>query len=242
MDTKSLRVEIKDADKGEVVAIFAAFNAIDHDGDVTLPGAFEDGAKTRISAYNHGSWGSALPVGAGVIKSTSTEAQLHGQFFMNIPEAATTFQTVKAMSAEGLQEWSYGYDVLEYSYGQFGEPARDVRFLQKQQVHEVSPVLLGAGIGTRTLTTKSNKTFAEEGEAVLAALAQFGVRAADVMAMRAEKGKGLGDQSRDLLQRVESELTTLASLLKGSTEPESDEVKAALQREYLRFLATSAQP
>ena len=52
-----------------------------------------------------------------------------------------------------LQEWSYGFDIVKAKSGQFEE--RDVRFLEKLLVHEVSPVLLGAGIGTRTLSAKS---------------------------------------------------------------------------------------
>jgi HK97 family phage prohead protease len=241
MDTKSLRVEIKDADRGEVVAIFSTFNVIDHDGDVTVPGAFEDGAKTRISAYNHGSWGGELPVGVGTIKTTPTEAQLHGRFFMDIAEAAKTFQTVKAMSAEGLQEWSYGYDVLEYAFGQ--HDGRDVRFLQKQKVNEVSPVLLGAGIGTRTVLTKSaGLKFSDHALAVLTAVGALSDRAAEVLTKRQEQGKHLGVESAELLQRVEAEMGRLGALLKGSKqEPDQSEERAALLREHLRFLALNPQ-
>lgn len=224
MDKKTLsRFEIKDADKGEVVAIFSTFNVIDHDGDVTPPGAFDDGAKTTISAYNHASWGGALPVGDGVIKTTDTEAQLHGQFYMDTAHGRDTFVTVKRRSAAGLQEWSYGYDATKYSFGEHGEPPQRVRFLEKLLVHEVSPVLLGAGIGTHTLSTKGVQTFAGEAEAVLAALAALADRAADVMAKRREKGKGLGAESADLLTQVEAELKRFKALL---ADPEPDDTAA----------------
>lgn len=151
MDTKSLRVEIKDEAKGLVRAVFSTFNKIDSHRDVTLPGAFEDGAEVPISSYGHTSWDGALPVGKGVIRQTSTEALFEGQFFLDTTAGRDTFVTVKELGSLG--QWSYGYDALEYSFGEF--EGQQVRFLSKLKTHEVSPVLLGAGVGTRTLATKS---------------------------------------------------------------------------------------
>ncbi len=150
MDTKGLRLEIKDADRGEVRAVFATMNVIDSHGDVTLPGAFEDGASVVISAYGHTSWEGRLPVGKGTIRQTSTEAIFEGQFFLNTVQGRDTFTVVKELG--GLQEWSYGFDVVKESYGEHGD--RQVRFLEKLRTYEVSPVLLGAGVGTRTLAVK----------------------------------------------------------------------------------------
>lgn len=147
-----------EGDSGEVRAVFSTFNVIDHDGDVTLPDAFEDGAPVRISAYNHASWGSALPVGRGVIKVESDRAVLEGRFFMNTQHGRDTFETVKEM--DDLGEWSYGYDVLASHPGEF--EGQQVQFLEKLKVHEVSPVLLGAGIGTETLSVKSLDDMSDE--------------------------------------------------------------------------------
>lgn len=233
MSTKSLtRFAVKDPDKGEVEAVFSTFNVIDADMDVTLPGAFEDGAPVRISAYNHASsMGQKLPVGRGTIRTTSTEAILTGKFFMDVPAAADTFRVVKGMG--DLQEWSYHYDAVKFSFGEF--EGRRVRFLEQQKVNEVSPVLLGAGIDTRTLAAKTaGMTFADEAHAVLTAVTRLSERAADVMAKRAEKGKALGVESSALLQQVKAELDRLAKLL---AEPEPTDVAAELQREYLRMVA-----
>lgn len=154
MDTKGLcRVEIKDEVKGEVRAVFSTLNVIDSDGDVALPGTFEDGAPVRISAYGHASWNGALPVGKGVIRTTPAEAILESQFFMDTTHGRDTFMTVKELSEAGLQEWSYGFDPVEWSYGEF--EGQKVRFLNKVKVYEVSPVLVGAGVNTRTLAAKS---------------------------------------------------------------------------------------
>ncbi|PAZ15674.1 hypothetical protein CLM62_12825 [Streptomyces sp. SA15] len=153
MDTKTLRgVEIKDESKGEVTAVFATLGVRDHDGDFTRDGAFTDGAPVRISAYGHKSWDGLLPVGKGVIRIKGKKAILEGQFFMNTTHGRDTFETVRELSEAGLQEWSYGFDINEFSFGE--EKGQQVRYLDRVTVHEVSPVLLGAGIGTRTLSAK----------------------------------------------------------------------------------------
>lgn len=153
--TKALRgLKVTDADQGEVSVLFATLNVIDHDGDVTMPGAFKQGQEVRISAYNHASWGpGALPVGKGAIREEGEKAIFDGQFFLNTLAGRDTFETVKAMG--DLQEWSYGYDILDASPGQ--QDGQDVQFLKGMDVFEVSPVLLGAGIDTRTLSAKSYK-------------------------------------------------------------------------------------
>lgn len=154
MDSKYLKgVQIKDADKGTVSAVFSTFNVIDSDGDVTMSDAFTNGAEVAISAYGHTSWGGALPAGKGVIRTTKSEAILEGQFFMDTTHGKDTFAVVKAMG--GRQQWSYGFDILDAAPGTFD--GKDVQFLQKLDVHEVSPVLVGAGVNTRTLAAKGRK-------------------------------------------------------------------------------------
>lgn len=155
MKTKTFRgVKSVDEAQGIVRAVFATLNVIDHDGDVTLPGAFKQGQAVRISAFEHGSWGGLLPVGRGTISEEGDEAIVEAQFFMNTDHGRNTFHTVKGLG--DLAEWSYGYETIESEAGQLG--GQDVRFLKEQNVIEVSPVLLGAGIDTRTLDAKGLKS------------------------------------------------------------------------------------
>ncbi len=235
MITKSLgQVEIKDADRGEVTAVFSTLGVTDHDGDVTLPGAFEDGAAVRISAYGHKTWEGALPVGKGVIHASDNEAVLEGRFFLNTTAGRDTFEVVKEMGP--LQEWSYGFDIVKHSYEE--RDGKQVRILEKLRTHEVSPVLLGAGIGTRTLAVKGAEAlkFGEEAQAVVAAVAALADRAADVMAKRAEKGKGLGADSAALLELVRSELKRLDDLLDPGDD--APDITGEVEREFLRYLAS----
>ena len=54
MSTKTLRgFEIKSEAEGTVTAVFATLGVKDSDGDVTVDGAFEDGAEVIISSYGH---------------------------------------------------------------------------------------------------------------------------------------------------------------------------------------------
>lgn len=240
--TKALsRVEIKDADKGEVAAIFSTFDVIDSDGDVTLKGAFTDGAPVVISAYGHGSWKGQLPVGKGAIRELSTEAVMEGQFFMDTTHGADTFHTVKALSeGDSLQEWSYSLDQVKSHRGT--HDGRQVRFLDHITVKEVSPVLVGAGVDTRTLETKSGLKFSEHAESVLADVDELITRATEVMALRAQKGKGIADSSADLLAALTADLDRLKELLDhpGDTTPITDDAGSdALAAEFLRFVATT---
>lgn len=161
MKTKTFRaaMEIKaDGQPGEFRAVFSTFNVIDLDHDVTLPGAFKDGAAVRISYWGH-RW-QDLPVGRGVIHQDEKQAWVDGQFFLDTTAGKETYQTVKNLGE--LQEWSYGYEILESSNGQFGDPKQDVRLLRALEVPEVSPVMLGAGIDTHTESIKGLKPYPHE--------------------------------------------------------------------------------
>lgn len=308
------RVEIKDADRGEVAAVFSTLNVIDKDGDVTLPGAFTDGAPVAISAFGHRSWDGALPVGKGTIRETSTEGVFEGRFFMDTQHGQDTFRTVKALSEDDGpgQEWSYSLRDVVSERGELD--GKKVRLLKKITVNEVSPVLVGAGVDTRTLATKSYKQldstlnealrnagkdryaddvtyvwvddieldegwvvfcispevaesryvkvdftrdgdtvtladgetevvrttdyapkggkFSEHAKSVLADVDALVTRATEVMALRAQKGKGLAPESADLLAALTADLDRLKALTVGDPTPPDDAVS-----EYLRFVA-----
>lgn len=227
MKTKTLSgLKVVDEEKGAVEAVFATLGVIDHDGDVTLPGAFTDGAKVRISAYNHASWGDALPVGKGTIREDGNEAILSGQFFMDTTAGADTFKTVKQL--EDLGEWSYGFDVVESEPGEMN--GQSVQFLKTLLVHEVSPVILGAGLGTRTLAAKARgMKLTDHAEAVLTDLKGLVDRCEEVKALRTEQGKKLGADSSALLADVAGQMKRLEEVL--TTEPEVNPEAEAEARE-----------
>lgn len=168
MQTKSLgRVTVKDETAGTVTALFATYDAVDKDGDVTLKGAFTDGAPVIISAYNHRSWEGALPVGKGVIRDTDEGPTLEGQFFMDTTHGRDAFLTVKALSDDDLQEWSYSLHEVDSDRGATWEGRKVRQIIKGVTVREVSPVIVGAGVNTRTLATKGAKSWNRETAAAL---------------------------------------------------------------------------
>jgi hypothetical protein len=162
-------VELKAGDEGAFRATFATLApAVDKDGDVTLPGAFPVGKQVPISAYGHASWQGALPVGIGTIGADSQTAWVSGRFFLDTTGGRDTYLTVKHQSEVGLGSWSYGYEVQSWSY----DPAElrnypsATRILKKVDVFEVSPVLVAAGLGTRTDYVKAAKTLDDQMQAL----------------------------------------------------------------------------
>lgn len=235
-------VQIKDADQGLVKAVFSTYNQIDADMDVTLPGAFDDGAEWMISAYGHKSWDGALPVGKGVVRTSDTEAWLEGQFFLNTTGGRETFEVVKAMGS--LQEWSYSCQPDRAYRGEF--QGKQVQFLEHiLPGGEVSPVIKGAGVGTRTLAVKSGDSLHHELEAALEAMGVVSGAfdsARRVDALRAEKGKTLSRVNLDALDKLGDQLKQAGDVyaaLKADRERQETEstLPNALQLEWLRHVA-----
>ena len=153
METKVYQAELRlkegSEQTGEFEALFATLKVRDHDGDVTVPGAFGNEQETPVAHYGHNH--SLLPVGRGKIMEREGKAILDGRFFLDTQGGREHYLTVKNLG--GLQQWSYAFDVLDEERGSF--EGHDVRFLKALKVHEVSPVLVGAGIDTQTLRIKA---------------------------------------------------------------------------------------
>jgi hypothetical protein len=146
------RIQFKaDADQtGEFSAEFATLDVIDHDRDVTRPGAFHE-QETLIEAWNHG-YGD-LPVGKGMIREQGGKAIIDGRFFLDTAGGQEHYKVVKHLG--DLQQWSYTFEIEKSSLGQFD--GQDVQFLEALDVWGVAPVQRGAGINTRTTLIKDRQ-------------------------------------------------------------------------------------
>jgi HK97 family phage prohead protease len=228
LNTKSFQgaLELKaDSDTGEFRATFATLNVVDRDGDVTSPGAFTE-QPVKIASWGH-QW-TQLPVGLGTIRADSERAWVDGQFFLDTTPGRDTYTTVKRLG--GLQEWSYGFEILDATFGQFD--GKDVRFLKRLNVFEVSPVLLGAGIGTRTDSIKS--PFSDHLARVLDEVGAVVTRAGEITSLRAKEGRTLSAANRRKLEALLDALggldplrTEIADLLAAAAPPSDDSPKAA---------------
>ena len=134
---------------GNVHAIVATLQVIDHVGDVVMPGAIAHPQRVSISSWNHGSYDAgagALPCGVGEITEENGQLVMRGKLLMKTQVARDLFEYLRA--AAGLVEWSWGYSVLRQHPGSF--KGESVNFLDSVEIRECSPVLQAASIGTST--------------------------------------------------------------------------------------------
>lgn len=152
MERKS-GVELKQLDEeGTGLARIATLGVIDADGDLTVKGAF---GEQRVQVLPTHDWGS-VPLGKARVFEKGNEAL--AEFKLNLEtvvgkdwHAALRFDLA---NGEPIQKWSYGFSVEEASFEERDDVGR-VRILEKVKVHEVSPVVVGSGVGTGTLAIKS---------------------------------------------------------------------------------------
>jgi phage head maturation protease len=146
--------EVKDAEKGEVEAIVATLGVVDKDEDIITTDAIKDGSKVLMSAYGHDAVFGARPAGKGALFITGDKVVFKGRAFLTTTDGRDTFEVLKEMGSD--QEWSFGFRVLGAevpSDEQRKQGAR--RILTKLDCFEVSPVIIGAGVGTRTTGVKA---------------------------------------------------------------------------------------
>ena len=135
---------------GLATARFSTLNVRDHDGDVTLPGAF--GKQTVLLAdWAHDN--RSPSIGRADIREEGDQALGDIRFNMKMFRGNEAYQSI-AMSQE-LQEWSYAYQIPEGGAYQGDFEGQQVRFLKAVKVIHLSPVEQGAGINTATLDIKS---------------------------------------------------------------------------------------
>ena len=147
-------------DEGHGMARIATLSAIDHDGDTYAKGAFggEDGEQYAqiLAAHN---WGH-VPLGKARVFESGDEALAELHLNLNT-EAGKEWHAALKFDLEGcdgtgskrpVQEWSYGFRVLDAAHEE--RNGERVRVLKRLKVFEVSPVVQGAGIGTGTLVMK----------------------------------------------------------------------------------------
>lgn len=176
MDRKG--IELKDVQKtGEVEAIVATYGVVDKDADLTVPGFFGTQPTKIVSSH---SWDDVL-LGKGTIADSNDGALFQGRLNLDDPAGAALHSKLlfDKEHPPPLIEWSYGFKILEG--GSRTPDSKEAslgarRVLQPTadgeagaKVYEVSPVLVGAGEGTGTVSIKSGQTVS-----ILEALAEKG--------------------------------------------------------------------
>lgn len=186
-----------------------------------------------MAAWGH-NWGD-LPSGKGQVLVEEKQAVFSGRFFLETNAGLDTYNTVKAMGP--LQEWSWGFEILDAAWEK-----RDgdyVRIIQRTRIFEVSPVLVGAGVGTYTRSIKRGLRYADQAEAVLAAVDDLVGRTQALADLRAKEGRPLATAHQERLETLAKRLATVQDTVAGmlaAGEPESVDLDA-LYLEYQRTVA-----
>ena len=205
---------------GSFRATFATLGVVDKDLDVILPGAVPNGKSVPISAYGHSSWGgmfggaAVLPVGKAAIGSDQQTAWVEGELFLDTVGGLDTYRTLKALGP--LAEWSFGYRVTKSSVAadDLAKYPGAEQIILAAEVFEASPVLVGAGIGTRTDFVKSVSTLAERGEQLAAVTSEYLVHTRAAVSMRAKEGRVLSQANVDRVTSVADSLDEAAVVLR----------------------------
>ena len=170
MQTKNLTIE-EMGDSGKGLARIAVLSAVDSDGDTYAKGAFSwkqggDQWAPILVAHNR----AMIPLGKARIYEDGDAALAELHLNLETQAGKDWHSALKFDLANGhpVQEWSYGYEVKDSGMKlQSGERVREIK---QTDVHEVSAVVRGAGVGTRTLAIKSAELKEQHYAPLIAAL------------------------------------------------------------------------
>lgn len=202
MQIKSMAIQAMD-DAGKGLALLARMPEVDSDGDTYQAGAFswKDGGHqwaSMMPAHNR----RAIPFGKARIyeEGDTAFAELHLNLKTTAGREWHEALLFDFATGKPVQEWSFGYNAIDAEYRISGQSR--VRVLKKLDVDEVSPVLRGAGNGTRTISIKGAKLRDDHLEGLIADLGELaGAIDADPASVSASGLKQLGE-IRDAIGRV----------------------------------------
>lgn len=186
---KGLTIEKMDG-AGKGVARIAQLSVIDHDGDTYAPGAFswkEGGGQwvQILPAHDR----RAMPLGKAWLYEADGWAMADLTLNLETQAGKDWHATLKFDLATGkpVQEWSYGFQVLDADYQQ--REGQTVQVLKRLDVDEISPVIRGAGIGTGTVAIKSAQLKGGQFGALITGLGELGAALADNPDALSETGR-----------------------------------------------------
>lgn len=140
---------------GEGRAQISLIGVKDHDDDIAAAGSFGTGQWAHVLPTHN--WGS-VPLGKALIVEEGGAVFADFKLNLEIEKARDWHSALKfdLEHGEPIQEWSYGLHVKEWAMTTDDNGDR-VRLMKEIEVHEVSPVVLGAGSDTGTVDIKNLK-------------------------------------------------------------------------------------
>ena len=225
---------------GDVAAVIATLNVKDKDGDVALPGFFGVQHPSIVTSHN---WNDIM-LGKGKLEEDGDKAVFEGKFNLDDPDAAKLHSKLKFdMDNPPAQiEWSYNLRLKKGARIPFTD---DEKFGDGQwlgpvdgdagvKVNEVSPVLIGAGEATGTVSVKADNSVSladmiKTSNELLARIAE------DVLSLHGKlqaDGHELTDEKRAVLaalvEKLQTTLVTVSPVLDESTPTDNGVMNAVL--------------
>ena len=227
------RIELKRLDDdGSGLAKIATLSAVDHDGDTYEPGAFGE-QQVKILAGH--SW-DGVPLGKGTVYEKDGDALV--KFKLNLDTTAGQ-EWHKALrfdldskNGKPLQEWSYGFKVLE-SVDETRD-GKSIRVLKRLEVFEVSPVVKGSGVDTGTIAIKGGQTFEDQIAAISEQVADITKRAGEIADLRGDRDRPFNEKRLGELIEAKAQL---GALLDRLTKVEEKPATTSAARQMARFAA-----
>lgn len=205
---------------GEIEVTWATLGVVDRDGDIVTPESVPVGKSVPIMQWGHRL--ADLPIGEAVLSVEGDRAVARGRLYLSTAAGRDHYELLRERGKQ--QEWSFTYQVLA-SRDDIVDGKR-VRVIERMDVLEVSPVLIGAGINTRTDQLKAGRPLRAHADGLRADLVDMVERAEALAALRAKEGRVLSRANRELLSDLLAALHEAASrldeLLKA-TEPAQPE-------------------
>ena len=142
--------------EGRISLVVATLGAVDRHNDVIVAGSVGQ-QPVLISPLNHGIWAPGqVSVGHGILYEADGLVKFDGQYNLDIPTGVENWSAIN--DAPELHEVSFGLRPIKYTFGEID--GQHCCFLHEIKAYEVSPCIVGAGVGTGVLSIKS----AAEGE------------------------------------------------------------------------------
>lgn len=207
--TSGAELKTSDAEAGQIEAILSTFGVVDRGGDIVEASAFTEGQEVPL-VWAH-DW--SKPIGKGVVRVEAERAIFVGSLWLDTQDGAEAYKKIK--NAGALQEYSWGFMVLDADFAE--RDGQTVRIIKRTEMFEASPVLVGEGRGTRTLSLKNmGLPLADHSSAVLAAVEELAARLKSHADLRVQKeGRVLSEANRDRLKAHRDALQTIATDLDG---------------------------
>jgi len=225
---KSFQSEIKEvSDAGEFEAVIATLGVIDTDDDIIEKGAFSGATIAMQPAHDN----RALSLGKGRVVEVGDQAIFKGKFNLETQSGREWHSQLKFDLANlpAVQEWSFGFMTLKYEMTT--REGKSVRLLQELKEFEVSPVLLGAGIGTGTLGVKNkdekSKRLIDQCDDILSDIDDMVERVGEIRVMRKAKGKDLSADRIEQIKSIGIKLEAVSVQLKDMFKAEDEEEDGA---------------